>query len=705
MRLALVLLLVAAPLAGCLKPVDDYYAFDADQQYRNPGVFPGNYTFGVHSTVLKGGALPQGEPEVVQLRSTLPAYPGAAGDTTDGVVLITMAIWRPQNITEKLPIVIDAGPYFEETTCLAYARAYVGSVDLVQASQGRLRGECLAWSNMTIDQPQQRGPFLLANYLPRGYAVAQVAVRGTGTSGGCMDLMGPAEVHDLDQAVTWLAERPWSNGNVAMIGASYDGSTPWEVASTGNPHLKLIIPDSGLPDVYGLMFHNGSAETRAPIMHDEVYWPFGFTPQFPYDQAPVAVPPTPALPPEVPASLPGKPGVPGANAAGRAPYQERQNLLCPEVYRGALMGQASVLTGSRNAEAADYWALRDHRQAVLDNYKGAVFFVHGLQDWNVDPHSAIPFNAALRAKGVEMKEWYGQWDHAFPDTRCSARTPAWVVAPCRLDFAEVLGRMLDRTLKGNATVDTGPPIQVQDNLGYWRNADAFPPTDPEWLELRLTADHRLADAPSAEAMVELQSGTTALPGNYVELRSEPLERDLHLSGLPRLQLPFQTQGSGGELAAWLFDEGANGTVLAAWWDDHTRDGGGWVASTLRDPLLGRAQMNLLYHDGGETAQPVAPGQRYTARMEFEPLEAFVPKGHRLTLWLFQGHANDHQDSMTPAQVQVFLGGDAVLRLPRVDVDPTTVFPVPGVHLPDLASLDRRMVEKPAAPPTSTPPPV
>jgi len=249
--LVAVAVLSLGALSGCIQNNKDYYGFNADAQYQNPGVFVGNYRFtGGSSAVLVGGALAAGKPEVTHLVSTLSAYPDPANlNPSDGQVLISLAVWRPMNTTEPLPIIVDAGPYFEiGQHCKVPNQRPCAPANIVDD---------------TIDYAGQTTPFSLRNYLPRGYAVAQLAVRGTGTSGGCMDLMGPNEVHDLDQAITWLATQPWSNGNVAMIGASYDGSTPWEVAAAGNPHLKTIIPVSGLPDIYGLMFHNGTPETRA----------------------------------------------------------------------------------------------------------------------------------------------------------------------------------------------------------------------------------------------------------------------------------------------------------------------------------------------------------------------------------------------------------------------------------------------------------
>jgi len=351
-----------------------------------------------------------------------------------------------------------------------------------------------------------------------------------------------------------------------------------------------------------------------------------------------------------------------------------------------------VASGSRLAQADAYWAERDHRQQVLDNYKGSIFLIHGLQDWNVDPHSAIPFNQALHAKGIEMKEWYGQWQHAFPDSNCVAPSPEWYSIPCRLDFAEVLGRWLDHYLKGNTTAELGPALQVEDNIGFWRNADSFPPANPAWMELHLTAADTLSPTGGPEATVTLDPPTGSSPASMIEFKSEPLTDDLHFSGLAQLRLPFAAKGQGGEIAAWLFDEQDDGKVRAAvaGQDPVTRK---WMPAGI--PIIAHSQMNLLYANGGEDPQPIVPNERRTARIEFEPSDVLVPKGHRLSMWVFQYAYPDHLQTTTLAPVDIFLGGDgAVLRLPVSAEDATQVFPVPGVHFPDRAQVDRMAIDKP-----------
>lgn len=676
-------------LSGCLDAMDDYSAFDPDQHYKNPGVFEGQYRFANGgSNVLAAGNHTARLPEVVRLLSERPAFPEETGDVADGQVDIPMAIWRPEGLETGVPIIVDAGPYYE-----------IGS-HCEFPGQDPCRGEMV---DDTIDYPSQSTPFLLDNLLPHGYAVVQLAVRGTGTAGGCMDLLGQDERADLDQAIRWLGEQPWSNGRIAMMGVSYDGSTPWEVAATGNPYLKTIVPTSGLPDIYDLMFHNGSAETRGAIMHSQVYWGFGFDDQFPQqyprdwpDEMPVAPPAAWPVPPTI------------GQANGREPDQDLHNLLCPEALTGAGMGPLTSVTGERHAALTEYWAKRDHRDDVLANYTGSIFLVHGLQDWNVDPHSAIPFNAALRAKGLEMKEWYGQWGHANPDSTCAQAAPDWVTLPCRLDYAEVLKRWFDRHLKGDMTVDVGPSIQVQDNIGTWRNADSFPPADANWVEWGLDGERSLKPGASAAAAIRLMPPIQGGPSQVVELRSEPLADDLHLSGLPQLRMPFEVEGPGGELAAWLFDEDAEGNVRAmsaVFAEPAPDEKAVWMPDPQCCPLVGHAAMNLRYYAGGETPQTLQPGTRYLANIEFEPLEVMIPRGHRVTLWVFQFAYPEHQSTQTPSPVTIHLGPDALLRLPTVDVDPRATFPVPGSHFPARDGLGMMYVPKPVFAPQGVEPPV
>ena len=145
----------------------------------------------------------------------------------------------------RVPIITEIGPYYDD-----------GDVD-------------------ALTPAERLGRFLIENFVPHGFGVAQVSVFGTGESNHCMDLMGLDEQLGIHAAVEYLGKAPFSNGKVAAIGKSYDGSTPWEAAAMGSPHLKTIVPMSGLIGMHDLMWRNGSMEARGAIMHNGVYGSFG----------------------------------------------------------------------------------------------------------------------------------------------------------------------------------------------------------------------------------------------------------------------------------------------------------------------------------------------------------------------------------------------------------------------------------------------
>ncbi len=84
-----------------------------------------------------------------------------------------------------------------------------------------------------------------------GYAVCRVDVRGTGSSEGIATGEYTAEEHaDIAEVIAWLAERPWSNGNVGMYGTSWSGFNSLQVAMLRPPALKAICSIFASDDRY-----------------------------------------------------------------------------------------------------------------------------------------------------------------------------------------------------------------------------------------------------------------------------------------------------------------------------------------------------------------------------------------------------------------------------------------------------------------------
>tara|TARA_Y100000991_G_scaffold24717_1_gene15773 strand:- start:5743 stop:7065 length:1323 start_codon:yes stop_codon:yes gene_type:complete len=323
-----------------------------------------------------------------------------------------------------------------------------------------------------------------------------------------MDLMGNAEQLGVDAAVTWLGTQDWSNGKVAMIGKSYDGSTPWQAATFGNEHLATIVPISGLIGVMELMWKNGSSEARAAIMHNGVYGSYG---------------------------IDGDDGDLGN--------------MCPDYIIGPGTGISAYIWGSEFA--GTYWEERYFLDRVLQNYQGSVYLIQGMHDWNVDPHMAIPVINQLKDAGIESKGLFGQWDHDYPDRpdyhfdrsgegRGREAYPEMV----RFDWMQDLLEWFDWYLKGIGE-QPGLFVEIQSNQGQWRIEDRYPPDGMEEMSLDLGG-----------ALSNIAGGNTnILPnGNFGPVyESSPLVEDIWISGLPRLHVDVSTSTLGGQIYALLED--------------------------------------------------------------------------------------------------------------------------------------------------------
>ena len=86
-------------------------------------------------------------------------------------------------------------------------------------------------------------------YARRGYVYAVQDCRGRFSSPGTW-VPFFNEPKDGYDAIEWLAVRPWANGKVGMIGASYLGWVQWWAAREHPPHLVTIIPNVSPPDPY-----------------------------------------------------------------------------------------------------------------------------------------------------------------------------------------------------------------------------------------------------------------------------------------------------------------------------------------------------------------------------------------------------------------------------------------------------------------------
>jgi len=85
--------------------------------------------------------------------------------------------------------------------------------------------------------------------LQEGYAVVSQDCRGTGLSQG--EFLAYADAGpDGHATIEWIAQQPWSNGKVGMLGRSATGSTQYAVAQGAPSALKCLAPAHTSPDTY-----------------------------------------------------------------------------------------------------------------------------------------------------------------------------------------------------------------------------------------------------------------------------------------------------------------------------------------------------------------------------------------------------------------------------------------------------------------------
>ncbi|MEO5695195.1 MAG: CocE/NonD family hydrolase [Usitatibacter sp.] len=95
-------------------------------------------------------------------------------------------------------------------------------------------------------------------FVPRGYAMVVLDVRGTGASFGVRDsFRSPNEREDFREIADWIVAQAWSNGAIGATGISYPGAASVFLAGTGHPAVKAIAPLFAIGEIYADQLYPG----------------------------------------------------------------------------------------------------------------------------------------------------------------------------------------------------------------------------------------------------------------------------------------------------------------------------------------------------------------------------------------------------------------------------------------------------------------
>lgn len=268
-------------------------------------------------------------------------------------------------------------------------------------------------------------------------------------------------VDDADDGydtIEWIAEQPWSNGRVGMVGGSYQGTTQWAAASACPPHLVCIVPEEIPLDHYADLAYRGGALQLVTLYPWALLVEGKVRQQIPHDR--------------MPELLRTLPLIEADQAAGRDLHYWRAWLEHPRY--------------------DEFWEPQNFR-AALDRIPVPALSIDAWYDMYAAP-TLDGFAGQRRGGGSPAarsgaRAIIGPWKHA---RWCEGKGYRHVgdldFGPeAELDTNEHLFRFLDRWLKEDDNgLDAEPPVWVfVMGRNQWRREWQWPLAGTQWRKLYL----------------------------------------------------------------------------------------------------------------------------------------------------------------------------------------------------------------------------
>ena len=324
-------------------------------------------------------------------------------------------------------------------------------------------------------------------FLVRGYAAIEVGGLGTLGSEGLETCGADVETDAFKCVIEWLTgdraaytdrtsniaiKADWSNGNVAMTGRSYGGTTDFAVASTGVKGLKTIVPVAGIASWYEYTNSQGISTHTNPAYSDDL----------------------------------------GFYCAGRYIDENDWNSMKDvyQKYLNRIYNDQIALNG----DYGPHWATRDYTAgnegkagtastSKYNNFNCPALIVHGLNDDNVRTKQFQLMYDAFKNAKQNVKLLLHQGEHITPDYD-DHKTSLMIG---NKTYSSILNEWYSHYLYGQNTNDGNnaeamAAVTVQNNTdGSWSTLDSWPTSDS------------LADVNNKLTLTNTATGTTTINSN------------------------------------------------------------------------------------------------------------------------------------------------------------------------------------------------
>lgn len=320
----------------------------------------------------------------------------------------------------------------------------------------------------TRDGTAARDEAMHPYFAGHGYAAVRVDMRGSGESEGVLlDEYLKLEQDDALEVIAWIADQPWCDGNVGMMGKSWGGFNGLQVAARRPPALKCIITVFSTDDRYADDVHyvGGCMATQNPE------WAFVMFPA-------LARPADPAL----------------VGDGWRDMWRERLDAMEPW-----------IIPWVEHQRRDAYWK----HGSVCEEFSEIKIPVYAIGGW-ADTYSN-PIPRLLAGLDSPVKGLIGPWGHQYMHQ---------AVPGPKMGYMDEALRWWDHWLKGEDNGLMNEPayrVWVQDSVrpstchqerpGYWANEPGWPSSNIEPTTLYLN-DRTLDQAAETEGRVSICSPQT-----------------------------------------------------------------------------------------------------------------------------------------------------------------------------------------------------